>query len=80
MTTAAKGRHRPQLLRTSLAPLARSEAVEQPADPVEDEVTSQCATTAGHPPLRALALTYSEYGASTPTVTPELLSQAANDA
>ncbi|MFJ9712166.1 helix-turn-helix transcriptional regulator [Streptomyces sp. NPDC101234] len=42
-------------------------------------VTSQCAATAGHPPLRALALTYSSYGASTPKAKLELLSQAASD-
>ncbi|WP_406161838.1 helix-turn-helix transcriptional regulator [Streptomyces canus] len=43
------------------------------------KVTSQCATTAGHPPLRALALTYSSYGASTPKAKLEFLSQAASD-
>ncbi|MFJ8886601.1 helix-turn-helix transcriptional regulator [Streptomyces sp. NPDC102402] len=43
------------------------------------KVTSQCAATAGHPPLRALALTYASYGASTPKVKLEFLSQAAND-
>ncbi|MEV8038841.1 helix-turn-helix transcriptional regulator [Streptomyces sp. NPDC086182] len=43
------------------------------------KVTSQCATTAGHPPLRALALTYSSYGASTPKVELEFLFQAASD-
>lgn len=43
------------------------------------EVTSQCAATAGHPPLRALALTYTSYGASTPKAKLEFLSQAAND-
>ncbi|MFG3230973.1 helix-turn-helix transcriptional regulator [Streptomyces antibioticus] len=42
-------------------------------------VTSQCATIAGHPPLRALALTYSSYGASTSKAKMELLSQAAGD-
>lgn len=43
------------------------------------KVTSQCAAAAGHPPLRALALTYSSYGALTPKAKMELLSQAAND-
>ncbi|MEV5880798.1 helix-turn-helix transcriptional regulator [Streptomyces sp. NPDC052101] len=43
------------------------------------KVTSQCAATAGHPPLRALALTYASYGASTPKARLELLSQAASD-
>ncbi|MFD9459527.1 helix-turn-helix transcriptional regulator [Streptomyces sp. NPDC060027] len=43
------------------------------------KVTSQCATTAGHPPLRALALTYSSYGASTPKAKLEFLFQAASD-
>ncbi|MFE2520840.1 helix-turn-helix transcriptional regulator [Streptomyces mirabilis] len=42
-------------------------------------VTSQCAATAGHPPLRALALTYASYGASSPKAKLEFLSQAAND-
>ncbi|WP_216586456.1 helix-turn-helix transcriptional regulator [Streptomyces brasiliscabiei] len=43
------------------------------------KVTSQCASTAGHPPLRALALTYASYGNSTPRAKAELLSQAARD-
>lgn len=43
------------------------------------KVTSQCAAAAGHPPLRALALTYSSYGALTPKAKMEFLSQAAND-
>ncbi|MBZ3904543.1 MULTISPECIES: helix-turn-helix transcriptional regulator [Streptomyces] len=43
------------------------------------KVTSQCATTAGHPPLRALALTYASYATSTPRAKVELLSQAARD-
>ncbi|WP_405728677.1 helix-turn-helix domain-containing protein [Streptomyces sp. NBC_00028] len=43
------------------------------------KVTSQCAATAGHPPLRALALTYTSYGAATPKAKMELLSQAARD-
>ncbi|WP_245874020.1 transcriptional regulator [Streptomyces phaeoluteigriseus] len=43
------------------------------------KVTSQCATTAGYPPLRALALTYSSYGASTPKAKLEFLTQAASD-
>ncbi|MES9558007.1 MULTISPECIES: helix-turn-helix domain-containing protein [unclassified Streptomyces] len=43
------------------------------------KVASQCATAAGHPPLRALALTYTSYGASTPKEKLELLTQAAND-
>ncbi|MFD8212242.1 transcriptional regulator [Streptomyces sp. NPDC059697] len=42
-------------------------------------VTSQCAAIAGHPPLRALALTYASYGASSPKAKLEFLSQAAND-
>ncbi|MET7685654.1 helix-turn-helix transcriptional regulator [Streptomyces sp. NPDC005423] len=43
------------------------------------KVTSQCASTAGHPPLRALALTYTSYGISTPSAKAELLSPAARD-
>jgi transcriptional regulator with XRE-family HTH domain len=43
------------------------------------KVTSQCAATAGHPPLRALALTYASYGTPTPKAKVELLSQAAKD-
>ncbi|NEB01854.1 helix-turn-helix transcriptional regulator [Streptomyces sp. SID13726] len=43
------------------------------------KVTSQCASTAGHPPLRALALAYASYGNSTPRAKAELLSQAARD-
>lgn len=43
------------------------------------KVTSQCAAAAGHSPLRALALTYSSYGALTPKAKMEFLSQAAND-
>ncbi len=43
------------------------------------KVTSECASTAGHPPLRALALTYASYGAPTPKEKLRLLSQAAQD-
>ncbi|CAM5578204.1 hypothetical protein SALBM217S_00644 [Streptomyces griseoloalbus] len=43
------------------------------------KVTAQCAAAAGHPPLRALALTYASYGASTPKAKLDLLSQAASD-
>ncbi|MEV3853060.1 helix-turn-helix transcriptional regulator [Streptomyces sp. NPDC050095] len=43
------------------------------------EVTKDCARVAGHPPLRALALTYASYGASTPQKALELLTQAAQD-
>ncbi|WP_344575193.1 helix-turn-helix transcriptional regulator [Streptomyces lunalinharesii] len=43
------------------------------------KVTSQCAATAGHPPLRALALTYASYGATAPRDRLTFLSQAAQD-
>ncbi|MFJ5678080.1 helix-turn-helix transcriptional regulator [Streptomyces sp. NPDC093097] len=43
------------------------------------KVTSQCAAMAGHPPLRALALTYASYGATTPGEKLAFLSQAAQD-
>ncbi|GHF21109.1 hypothetical protein GCM10014715_89200 [Streptomyces spiralis] len=43
------------------------------------KVTSQCAATAGHPPLRALVLTYSSYGGSTPKAKMDCLAQAARD-
>ncbi|MDX2531547.1 helix-turn-helix domain-containing protein [Streptomyces scabiei] len=43
------------------------------------DVTTECATKAGHPPLRALALTYASYGASRPKRKLELLSQASQD-
>ncbi|MFD3580989.1 helix-turn-helix transcriptional regulator [Streptomyces sp. NPDC058683] len=43
------------------------------------QVTSECASAAGHPPLRALALTYASYGAPTPREKLRLLSQAAQD-
>ncbi|ELS55764.1 helix-turn-helix transcriptional regulator [Streptomyces viridochromogenes] len=42
-------------------------------------VTTECAAKAGHPPLRALALTYASYGAPTPKRKLELLSQASQD-
>lgn len=42
-------------------------------------VTSECAKKAGHPPLRALALGYSSYGAPSPSKALEMLSQAAQD-
>lgn len=42
-------------------------------------VTSECAKKAGHPPLRALALGYASYGASSPAKALEMLSQAAQD-
>lgn len=42
-------------------------------------VTSACASRAGHPPLRALALTYASYGVPTPRRRLRLLSQAAQD-
>ncbi|MFD7016686.1 helix-turn-helix domain-containing protein [Streptomyces sp. NPDC059928] len=43
------------------------------------KVTSECAEAAGHPSLRALALTYASYGAATPERALELLSRAAQD-
>lgn len=43
------------------------------------DVTTECAAKAGHPPLRALALTYASYGAPTPKRKLELLSQASQD-
>jgi len=43
------------------------------------DVTKDCADVAGHPPLRALALTYASYGAGTPQRAMELLAQAAKD-
>jgi transcriptional regulator with XRE-family HTH domain len=43
------------------------------------EVTTNCAKTAGHPPLRALALSYASYGVATPEKALELLSGAAQD-
>ncbi|MEU6145073.1 helix-turn-helix transcriptional regulator [Streptomyces sp. NPDC047081] len=43
------------------------------------DVTTECAAKAGHPPLRALALTYASYGAPTPKQKLELLSQASQD-
>ncbi|MEV0469168.1 helix-turn-helix transcriptional regulator [Streptomyces prunicolor] len=43
------------------------------------DVTTECAAKAGHPPLRALALTYASYGAPTPKRKLELLSQASRD-
>ncbi|SOD90600.1 helix-turn-helix domain-containing protein [Streptomyces sp. Ag109_G2-15] len=43
------------------------------------EVTMECAKAAGHPPLRALALTYASYGSATPDKAAELLTQAAKD-
>ncbi|MDQ8706954.1 helix-turn-helix transcriptional regulator [Streptomyces sp. LHD-70] len=43
------------------------------------KVTSECAKSAWHPPLRALALTYASYGAATPQEKLEFLSQAAKD-
>lgn len=42
-------------------------------------VTEDCAESAGHPPLRALALGYASYGAATPEKAAELLAQAAKD-
>lgn len=43
------------------------------------KATSGCAETAGHPPLRALALTYASYGAATTKEKLEFLAQAGND-
>ncbi len=43
------------------------------------KAASGCAETAGHPPLRALALTYASYGSPTPQERLELLSRAAGD-
>lgn len=43
------------------------------------DVTTECAAKAGHPPLRALALTYASYGTPTPKRKLELLSQASQD-
>ncbi|MCM2388586.1 helix-turn-helix domain-containing protein [Streptomyces albipurpureus] len=42
-------------------------------------VTADCAIAAGHPPLRALALTYASYGTADPTQAIDLLIQAAHD-
>ncbi|WP_412078840.1 helix-turn-helix domain-containing protein [Streptomyces xanthophaeus] len=41
------------------------------------QVTVDCARAAGHPPLRALALTYASYGAAAPGRRIELLTEAA---
>ncbi|MFD8980286.1 helix-turn-helix domain-containing protein [Streptomyces sp. NPDC059564] len=43
------------------------------------QVTADCADVAGHPPLRALALTYASYGAVSPVRRLELLARAAED-
>lgn len=43
------------------------------------KATSKCALTAGHPPLRALALTYASYGVATTKDKLEFLAQAAKD-
>ena len=43
------------------------------------KVTTECAEAAGHPPLRALALGYASYGATTPQKAVKLLAQAAED-
>ncbi|WP_395367053.1 helix-turn-helix transcriptional regulator [Streptomyces sp. YH02] len=43
------------------------------------KVTSECASSAGHPPLRALALTYASYGDHSPQRKLGLLRQAAQD-
>jgi transcriptional regulator with XRE-family HTH domain len=43
------------------------------------KVTSDCAQAAGHPPLRALALTYASYGVSTRGKALNFLSQAVQD-
>lgn len=43
------------------------------------EVTTDCAEEAGHPPLRALALAYASYGATTPEKAVNLLARAARD-
>ncbi|MBQ0852855.1 helix-turn-helix transcriptional regulator [Streptomyces sp. BH-SS-21] len=43
------------------------------------DVATACATKAGHPALRALALTYASYEASTPKRKLELLTQASKD-
>ncbi|MEU7017244.1 helix-turn-helix transcriptional regulator [Streptomyces sp. NPDC046385] len=43
------------------------------------KVTSECAASAGHPPLRALALTYASYGGHAPQYKLGLLRQAALD-
>ncbi|MFD5555927.1 helix-turn-helix transcriptional regulator [Streptomyces sp. NPDC127068] len=42
------------------------------------QVTTECAEVAGHPPLRALALTYASYGAD-PAHAMQILDQAASD-
>ncbi|MFI1884832.1 helix-turn-helix domain-containing protein [Streptomyces jumonjinensis] len=42
-------------------------------------VTADCAEAAGHPPLRALALTYASYGTTDPAGSITLLTQAAQD-
>lgn len=43
------------------------------------KVTSECAASAGHPPLRALALTYASYGGHSPQRKLSFLRQAAQD-
>ncbi|MFF0551003.1 helix-turn-helix domain-containing protein [Streptomyces sp. NPDC004311] len=43
------------------------------------KVTMDCADASGHPPLRALALAYASYGASTPAKAVDMLAQAAQD-
>lgn len=43
------------------------------------KVASECATSAGHPPLRALALTYASYGDHAPQRKVSFLRQAAQD-
>ncbi|WHM36601.1 helix-turn-helix transcriptional regulator [Streptomyces sp. BPTC-684] len=43
------------------------------------QVATDCAEAAGHPPLRALALTYASYGAATPAEAAQLLTQATKD-
>ncbi|MER7025488.1 MULTISPECIES: helix-turn-helix domain-containing protein [Streptomyces] len=43
------------------------------------KVTADCAKASGHPPLRALALTYASYGTCTPEKAMHLLSQASED-
>ncbi|MFF5456145.1 helix-turn-helix transcriptional regulator [Streptomyces sp. NPDC012950] len=43
------------------------------------KVTEKCATTAGHPPLRALALAYASYGDHAPVNKLRYLRQAAQD-
>ncbi|WP_425472308.1 hypothetical protein [Streptomyces cyaneus] len=67
-----------QLQRIARAAHRRLPEIREVADHALD-VTTECAAKAGHPPLRALALTYASYGAPTPKRKLEVLSQASQD-